>query len=149
MVSNSLWPRGLFSSWNSLGQNTGVGSFSLLQGIFPTQGSNPGFLHCRQILYQLSHEGSLLILKALQYLTTERYHRVLDEVFFLKGLTQKIFWSVNGRVLTLIFHVTRIWLFAERFMRVNKRSKIPSECPRFSKHQIITFQTNFCFKKSL
>ena len=40
------------------GQNTGVSSCSLLQGIFPTQGSNPGFLHCRQILYYLSHQGS-------------------------------------------------------------------------------------------
>ena len=39
------------SPWNSTGQNTGVGSFSLLQGIFPTQGSNPGLPHCRQILY--------------------------------------------------------------------------------------------------
>ena len=43
---------------NSLGQNTGVGSLSLLQGIFPIQGSNPGLLHCRQILYKLSHKGS-------------------------------------------------------------------------------------------
>ena len=40
------------------GQNTGVGSLSLLQGIFPTPGSNPGLLHCRQILYQLIHKGS-------------------------------------------------------------------------------------------
>ena len=47
-----------YSSWNSLGQNLGVGSLSLLQGIFPTQGSNPGLPHCRQILYQLSHKGS-------------------------------------------------------------------------------------------
>ena len=37
MVSNSLWPRGLYSPWNSPGQNTGVGMLSLLQGIFPTQ----------------------------------------------------------------------------------------------------------------
>ena len=44
------------SPWNSLGQNTGVGSLSLLQGIFPTQGLNPGLPHCRQILYQLSHK---------------------------------------------------------------------------------------------
>ena len=43
---------------NSLGQNTGVGSLSLLQGIFPTQGLNPGLPHCRQILYQLNHKGS-------------------------------------------------------------------------------------------
>ena len=47
-----------FSPWNSLDQNTGVGSLSLLQGIFPTQGSNPSFPHCRGILYQLSHKGS-------------------------------------------------------------------------------------------
>ena len=40
-----------------------IGSLSLLQGIFPTQGSNPGLLHCRQILYQLSHQGSLRILE--------------------------------------------------------------------------------------
>ena len=58
VVSNSLQPHELFSSWNSPGQNTGVEYFSLFQGIFPTQGSNPGFLHCRQILYQLSHQGS-------------------------------------------------------------------------------------------
>ena len=100
-MSNSLQPHGLHSPWNSPGQNTGVGSLSLLQGIFPTQGSNPesrsstlqadslpaepqgqpkntrvgglslhqgnfptqesnrSLLHCRQILYQLSYEGSL------------------------------------------------------------------------------------------
>ena len=44
--------------WNSPSQNTGVGSLSLLHGIFPTQGLNPGLPHCRQVLYQLSHRGS-------------------------------------------------------------------------------------------
>ena len=58
VVSNSSWPQGLYSPWNSLVQNTGVGSLSPLQGIFPTQGSNPGLPHCRLILYQLSHKGS-------------------------------------------------------------------------------------------
>ena len=58
VVSDSLWPHGLYSPWNSPGQNTGVGSLSLLQGIFPTQGSNPDLLHCRWILNQLSHQGS-------------------------------------------------------------------------------------------
>ena len=52
----TLWLHGQYSPWNSPGQNTGVGSLSLLQGIFPTQGSSPGLPHCRQILYQLSHE---------------------------------------------------------------------------------------------
>ena len=92
--SYSWQPHGQYSPWNPPGQNTGVGSLSLLQGIFPTQGSNPGLLHClpaelqakpkntqvgsffllqrifptqesnwgllhcRQILYQLSYQGS-------------------------------------------------------------------------------------------
>ena len=46
---------------DSLGKNTRVGSDALLQRIFPTQGSNPGPPHCRQILYHLSHQGSLEI----------------------------------------------------------------------------------------
>ena len=58
VVSDSLRPHGLYSPWNSLGQNTGAGSLSLLQGIIPNQGSNPDLLHCRQILYQLNHKGS-------------------------------------------------------------------------------------------
>ena len=55
VMSNSLWPQGLYSPWNSPGQNTGVGGLSLLQGIFWIQASNPGLPHYRQILYQLSH----------------------------------------------------------------------------------------------
>ena len=47
-----------WSLWKSPGQTTGVGSHSLLQGIFPTQGSNPGLPHCRPILYHLSRQGS-------------------------------------------------------------------------------------------
>ena len=98
VMSDFLWPHGLYSPWNSLVQNTGVGSLSLFQGIFPdpgieprsptlqadslpagpqgkpkntgvgslflrqqifpTQESNLGLLHCRQILYQLSYQGS-------------------------------------------------------------------------------------------
>ena len=58
---------GLYSPWNSVGQNTRVGSLSLLQGIFSTQGSNPGFQDCRCILYQLSHKGSRRILEWVAY----------------------------------------------------------------------------------
>ena len=53
-----LQPTSLLCPWASPGKNTGVGSHSLLQGIFPTQGSNPGLLHCRQIFYSLRHQGS-------------------------------------------------------------------------------------------
>ena len=63
VMSNSLRRHGLqptrvFLPWDSPGKDTGVGCHFLLQGIFPTQGSNPGLLHCRQTLYHLSHQGS-------------------------------------------------------------------------------------------
>ena len=57
VMSDSLRPHGLYSPWNSPGQNTGISSLSILQGIIPTQGSDPGLPHYRQILYQLSHKG--------------------------------------------------------------------------------------------
>ena len=56
-----------YSPWNSPGQNARVGSLSLLQGIFPTQGSNTGLPPCRQICYQLSHKGNLRKLKWIAY----------------------------------------------------------------------------------
>ena len=63
VVSDSLWPFGqqparFLSPWDSPGKNNGVGCHALLQGIFPTQGLNLGLLHCRWILYHLSHQGS-------------------------------------------------------------------------------------------
>ena len=61
VTSDYLQPNGLHSPWNSPGQTTGVGSLSLLQGIFLTQESNQGLLHCRWILYQLSYQGSPLL----------------------------------------------------------------------------------------
>ena len=67
VVSNCLRPHGPYSPWNSPGQNIGVTSLSLLQGIFPTQGSNPGLPYCRWILYQLSHKGKPRILEWVAY----------------------------------------------------------------------------------
>ena len=57
-ATHELQPIRLLWTRNSLGKNTGVGSLSLLQGISPTQGSNPGLLQWRQILYYLRHQGS-------------------------------------------------------------------------------------------
>ena len=57
----------IYNPWNSPGQNTGVGSLSLIQAIFPAQGSNPGLPRCRQILYHLSPQGSPRILKWVAY----------------------------------------------------------------------------------
>ena len=59
VVSDSLWHHGLYNPWNSPGQNSSMGSHSLLQGIFSTQGLNPGLPNCRGILHRLSHQGSL------------------------------------------------------------------------------------------
>ena len=61
-------PHRPYHPWNSPDQNTGVGSLSLLQGIFPTQESNPGLPYCRRILYQLSHKGSPRIMEWVAYL---------------------------------------------------------------------------------
>ena len=73
---DSLQPQELFSPWNSPGQNTGVGSLSLFQGVFPTQGLNPGLPHCRWILYQLSHQGSPRILEWVAYPFSSRSSRL-------------------------------------------------------------------------
>ena len=63
VVSDSLRPHGLYPTrllcpWDFPGNSTGVECYFLLQGIFPTPGSNPGLPHCRQTLYCLSHQGS-------------------------------------------------------------------------------------------
>ena len=64
-MSDSLQPHGLYEPtmllrpWDFPGKSTGVGCHFLLQRIFPTQGSNPGLPHCRQMLYHLSHQGSV------------------------------------------------------------------------------------------
>ena len=57
----------LHGPWNSPGQNSGVGSLSFVQGIFPTEGSNSDLPHCRWIVYQLSHKGSPRILEWVAY----------------------------------------------------------------------------------
>ena len=67
VVSDSLQAHGLYNPWNSPGQNTGVGSLSLLQGIFSIQGLNPGLPNCRRILYQVSHKESPRISEWVAY----------------------------------------------------------------------------------
>ena len=83
---SSMWkwkwlcdPMDYNSPWNSPGQNTGVGSLSIIQGFFPNQGSNPGLLHCGRILYQLSHKGSPRILEweAYPFARASSLHRNL------------------------------------------------------------------------
>ena len=97
VVSDSLQPHGLYHPWNSPGQNTGVGSHSLLQGISPTQWLNPGLSHCGQILYQLSHQGSPRILEWVAYPFSSRSSRTgnltgvscIAGRFFISGATRE------------------------------------------------------------
>ena len=111
VVSDSLWPHGL----NSPSQNTGVGSLSLLQGIFPTQGSNPGLLHCRWILYQLNHKGSpwgggglfSLWLQSSCLLKKTCWFSICSDLFLILRMTVPklfTFWVEIGRfILVYIF----------------------------------------------
>ena len=74
VVCDSLRLHGLYSPGNSPGQNTGVGSLSLLQEIFPDQGSNPGLPHCRQILYQMSHKRNPKYLKSFNFINFSSFY---------------------------------------------------------------------------
>ena len=86
VMSDSLWPHGLqpatpLCPWDSPGRNTGVGCHTLLQGIFPTQGSKPGLPHWRQILYRLSHQGSLSSGDSHRMLDWKYWQQILDTFF--------------------------------------------------------------------
>ena len=72
VMSDSLRPHGLYPArllcpWDSPSKNTGVGHHNLLQGIFLTQGQNPGLPHCRRILYHLSHQRNQRVLEGVAY----------------------------------------------------------------------------------
>ena len=107
-MSDSLRPHGLYCPWNSPGKNTGVGSLSLLQGVFPTQGLNPRLLHCRRILDQLSHKGSPLTYSssAPKYFVilmwiplTYMYYLVVHlKILFATGILQR-YCRFNSRLL--------------------------------------------------
>ena len=107
VVSNSLQPHGLYSPWDSLGQNTGMGIHSLLQGIFPTQRSNQGLLHCRWILYQLIHERSPY--KKILYL----YLKIAKRLHW-----DKLSWNYCDQI-TLIINCTSLinyWSFYQWYL---------------------------------
>ena len=86
VVANSVQPRGLqptrlLCPWNSPSKNTRVGSHSLLQGTFPTQGLNSGLLHCRQILHHLSHQGIPMV---TQTTALRKYSNGVFVLFFFQ-----------------------------------------------------------------
>ena len=95
-------PARLLCPWDSPGKNTGVGCHSLLQEIFPTQGSNPGLLHCRRILYRLDYKGSPLTpeLTAQGVRIARHISQSLlsfpPEVLVSPSWSQKACWAVLG-----------------------------------------------------
>ena len=97
-VSHSLWPHWLYSPYNSPGQDAGVGSLSLLQGTFATQGSSPGPLHCWQILYQLSHKGSPRTLEWVTYPFSSRSSRPRNQTGVAR-IAGRFFtnWAMSGQ----------------------------------------------------
>ena len=77
----------LLCPWDFSGKNPGVGSISRLQGVFPTRGLNPGILHCRQILYHLSHQGSPIYTKCpISYF----FNKLPSELHYHHSL-----WAIN------------------------------------------------------
>ena len=151
-MCDSLRPHGLYSPWNSLGQNTGVGNFSLLRGIFPTQQLNWGVLHCRQILYQLSYQGIL---------PSTIWVRTAGKRFFCCQVTnslshwclrrmlsaeEAVLWSVQSRegfipcLFYLFLHVTLTWRCL--VLCLNRQLEIKIMC-NFLKRSV-SFQNHRC-----
>ena len=106
-----------YSPRNSPGQNAGVGSLSLLQGIFPDQGSNPDLPHCRRILYQLRHKGSPGIWDCISFHHLERF---IEENNTLKSgliLWMKIYWKINSCHSKSVFHCLHFWAIGHNALR--------------------------------
>ena len=113
VVPNSLRPHGLqptrlLCPWDFPGKDTGVGCHFLLQGIFPTQGSNPGLLHCRQILYRLSYKSVCPSSKNLQTINAGESVERREHAYIVDGN------------LSWYSHWKTVW----RFLKKKKKLKI-------------------------
>ena len=123
---HGLKPTRFLCPWNSPGKNTAVGSHSLLQGIFPTQGSNPGLPQCRQILYHVRHQEAhhlfnitLLYLAALnnsescQIWTEELLEEIDERKEMASALNEPSLLQLLLCIAMLLFYKTYKWWQAE------------------------------------
>ena len=120
-MSDFLWPHGLHSPWNSPGQDTEMGSLSLLQGIFPTQGSNPGLPYCRRFLYQLNHKGSPRILEWVAHPFSggsswprnwTRIFCIADGFFTNRAMREALYFTRYSLIrMLLMFHHLNKWYY--------------------------------------
>ena len=109
VMADSLWLHGLYSPWNSPGQNTGVGSLSLLQGIFWTYGSNPVLSHCRWILYNLKHKKSPRILKRVAYPLSNGSSWPRNRTG-VSGIAGRFFTNLASRKALTTMWISTLWL---------------------------------------
>ena len=105
VASTSLQPHGLQSPCNSPAQNTGVGSLSLLQRIFPTQGWNTGLPHCRRILYQLKHVQCELSAESLKVSGLDDFKCPMQLPFHNVGLYVPLLLPTFHRRMIIALHL--------------------------------------------
>ena len=115
-VPDSLRSYGPYSSCNSPGQNTGVGRLSLLQGIWPTQESNQGLLHCRRILYQLGYQGSPLVGLSCHNKRAQTGRGLSDRFIFSRFWRLEIWIQGVGRLQGWFFRGLSPWSAGERLL---------------------------------
>ena len=108
----------LLHPWDFQGKSTGMGCHFLLQGIFPTQGSNPGLLHCRQTLYRLSHlkQAYFQIRSHSEVLGIKTWTLILEGLFSSYS-KYHIPWTYNGHIMNMCLlplrsHLSRVRLCA-------------------------------------
>ena len=144
-MSDSLHPHKIYSPWNSQGHNTGVGSLSLLQEIFPTQRLNSGLLHSGRFLYQLSHKGSPRILEWVAYplFRGSSWPRsqtgisciaggfftnwAMREAWYMGFIKSMLRWGLLGRFRFLIFNINK-FAFVSFFLIIKNNTKSSSSC---------------------
>ena len=109
VVSYSLQSHGLYGPWNYPGHSTGVGAFPFSRGIFPTQESNQGLSLRRQILYQLSHKGSLEEKKCVQGYKQQQYLCVCVQALFCVQLFATPWTVAHQAPLFMVFSRQEYW----------------------------------------
>ena len=121
-------PWTIYSPWNSLGQNTGVGSLSHLKGIFPTQRSNPGLPDCKRILYHLSHIGRGLLIRKKVLIINDQISQKAFITNFLPELQESRVWK--GTYLEMYLRIwNRMLLYGYAREYPRYRSDFPETLP--------------------
>ena len=127
-MSHSFRPHRLYSPWDSPGQNTGVGSPSLLQGIFPIQGLKPGLVHCRQILYHLLTSSQFT---GLWRSFRSMFSCISSSLIWKRWTGMSGNFEIASRVPSTVLHIDFIWnsgtLHPTRFDLVLHLSSVPPD----------------------